>query len=72
MGSGMSNGINRPQNNFTWFQYKYWRFVFVQQGVAKLAMTALEYPPMQKGASFGLEAVKAKIKEAMKARHAGH
>lgn len=29
-------------------------------------MTAIEYPPMQKGASFGLEAVKAKIAEAMK------
>jgi arylsulfatase len=27
----------------------------------KLAMTAVEFPPMQKGASFNLEAVKAKI-----------
>lgn len=50
--------------------YEFWRFVFVQQQVAKLAMTAIEYPPMQKGASFNLEAVKAKIEEAMKA-HAG-
>ena len=25
----------------------------------------MEYPPMQKGASFNLEAVKAKIEEAM-------
>jgi hypothetical protein len=33
--------------------------VFVQQQVAKLAMTAIEYPPMQKGASFNLDAVKA-------------
>jgi len=40
--------------------------VFVQQEVAKLAMTAFEFPPMQKGASFNLEAVKAKIEEAMK------
>ena len=46
---------------------EFWRFVFVQQQVAKLAMTAIEYPPMQKGASFNLEAVKAKIEEAMKA-----
>jgi len=52
---------------FTWFQYEFWRFVFVQQEVGKLVMTALEYPPMQKGASFNLEAVKAKIEEAMKA-----
>ena len=42
--------------------------MFVQQEVAKLAMTAIEYPPMQKGASFNLDAVKAKIAEAMKAQ----
>jgi arylsulfatase A-like enzyme len=52
---------------FDWFRFEFWRFVFVQQEVAKLAMTALEYPPMQKGASFNLEAVKARIEEAMKA-----
>ena len=62
--------LNGSQNYFTWFQYEFWRFVFVQQEVAKLAMTGLEYLPMQKGASFGLEAVKAKIEEAMKT-HAG-
>ena len=45
-----------------------WRFVFVQQEVAKLAMTAIDYPPVQKGASFNLDAVKEKIAEAMK-RH---
>jgi arylsulfatase len=45
--------------------YEFWRFVLVQQEVAKLAMTAIEYPPMQKGASFNLDAVKAKIAEAM-------
>ena len=32
-------------------------------------MTALEYPPMQKGASFNLDAVKARIEEAMRAHH---
>ena len=58
--------LTGSQNYFSWFQYEFWRFVFVQQEVAKLAMTALEYPPMQKGASFNLEAVKAKIEEAMR------
>jgi arylsulfatase A-like enzyme len=53
---------------FEWFKFEFWRFVFVQQEVAKLAMTAIEYPPMQKGASFNLDAVKEKIAEAMK-RH---
>jgi arylsulfatase len=56
----------------SWFVYEFWRFVFVQQEVGKLAMTAIEYPPMQKGASFGLEAVKAKIEEAMRAHQSGH
>ena len=65
--NGTKNGA---QNYFTWFQYEFWRFVFVQQEVAKLAMTAIEYPPMQKGASFNLDAVKAKIEEAMK-QHQG-
>ena len=51
-----------------WFLYEFWRFVFVQQEVAKLAMTAIEYPPMQKGASFNLDGVKAKIAEAMAAQ----
>jgi len=49
---------------FQWFKYEFWRFVFVQDQVAKLAMTAIEFPPMQKGASFNLEALKAKIEAA--------
>jgi len=66
-----TNGtLNGSQNYFQWFQYEFWRFVFVQQEVSKLAMTALEFPPMQKGASFNLDAVKAKIEEAMK-QHVG-
>src|SRR5437764_11311716 len=52
------------QDYFGWFKYEFWRFVFVQQEVAKLAMTAVEFPPMQKGASFNLDAVKAKIEAA--------
>ena len=52
------------QQYFDWFKYEFWRFVFVQQQVEKLAMTAVEFPPMQKGASFNLDAVKAKIEAA--------
>jgi arylsulfatase len=44
--------------------------VLVQQQVEKLALTAIEFPPMQRGASFNLEAVKAQIEKAM-AAHAG-
>ena len=46
---------------------EFWRFVNVQNAVAKLAMTAIEYPPMQDPASFNLEAVKQKIQEMAKA-----
>ena len=51
-----------------WYGYEFWRFVFVQEQVAKLANTALEFPPMQPGASFNLSGVKAKIEKAMAAR----
>ncbi|KAA5542668.1 arylsulfatase [Roseiconus nitratireducens] len=54
-----------------WWAFEFWRFVFVQQEVAKLAQTALDYPPMQKGASFNLTAVKEKIEKAM-ANRAGN
>ena len=37
---------------------EFWRFVYVQQKVGELAQTAIEFPPMQKGASFNLQAVK--------------
>ncbi len=45
---------------------EFWRFVLVQQTVAKLASTAVEFPPMQASASFNLQAVKAKVEEMMK------
>jgi len=44
-----------------------WRFVYVQQEVAKLAKTALEFPPMQKAASFNLDAIKERIEAAVAA-----
>ncbi|MGD9511329.1 MAG: arylsulfatase [Geminicoccaceae bacterium] len=45
---------------------EFWRFVLVQQAVADLAKTAIDYPPMQAPASFNLEAVKAQIDEMIK------
>jgi len=45
---------------------EFWRFVEVQQKVAQLAETAINYPPMQSPASFNLAAVKEKIDAAMK------
>ncbi|MGA7761186.1 MAG: arylsulfatase [Candidatus Binataceae bacterium] len=45
---------------------EFWRFVMVQQYVGKLAMTAIDYPPMQAPASFNLQAIKERIQELMK------
>ncbi len=55
---------------FQWFKFEFWRFVYVQQEVAKFAQTAIEFPPMQKGASFNLDAVKEQILKASQV-HAG-
>jgi arylsulfatase A-like enzyme len=46
---------------FDWFKYQFWRFVLVQQLMGKEIQTFLEYPPMQRGASFNLDAVKAEM-----------
>ena len=52
-----------------WFKYEFWRFVFVQQEVAKSAQTFIDFPPMQKGASFNMDAVKEQVQRAMQAHH---
>jgi arylsulfatase len=48
------------------FAREFWRFVMVQERVAALAKTALEYPPMQDPASFNLDAVKKQIDTMMR------
>jgi len=61
------------QQYFDWFKYQFWRFVFVQQIVGKEIQTFIDYPPMQRGASFNLEAVKAEMQEKMReAEKASH
>jgi arylsulfatase len=67
--TGMYNGKdNGSIAYYNWFAYQFWRFQFVQQVVGKLAQSAIEFPPMQKGASFNLEAVKAEIEKHMASR----
>jgi arylsulfatase len=60
-------GLGRSINNYSWFAYQFWRFVFVQQVVTKFAESFIEFPPMQTPASFNLEAVKEQV-----ARHIHH
>ncbi|MCO5076647.1 MULTISPECIES: arylsulfatase [unclassified Chelatococcus] len=65
-GENLNNLGGGYMNDF--YAREFWRFVLVQQRVAQLAQTGLEYPPMQSPASFNLEAVKAKIDEALRNR----
>jgi arylsulfatase A-like enzyme len=63
--TGMYNGKDAGSlNYYNWFVYQFWRFQYVQKEVGKLAQTAIEFPPMQKGASFNLEAVKEQVERA--------
>src|SRR5262245_22020749 len=70
--TGMYNGKDGGSiAYYNWFAYQFWRFVFVQQVVGELAKTAIDFPPMQKGASFNLEAAKAQIEAAIAAHATG-
>jgi arylsulfatase A-like enzyme len=61
-----SNGTkDGAQQYFDWFKYQFWRFVFVQQVMGKEIQTFLDYPPMQRGASFNLDAIKAEMGKRM-------
>jgi len=63
-------GLAGSLNYYHFFVYQFWRFVLVQEVVGKLAETAIEFPPMQAGASFNLGEIKERIQKAM-AAHAG-
>jgi len=64
--TGIFNGKdNGSLGYYNWFVYEFWRFVFVQQEVAKAAQTFLEFPPMQKGASFNMEQLKEELEKKM-------
>ena len=63
--TGLPDGKAGSLAYYNWFAYEFWRFVFAQQEVARAAQTVIDYPPMQRGASFNLEAVKEQIQKAM-------
>jgi arylsulfatase len=63
-GETTNNGTFGYGNDF--YAREFWRFVNVQQTVAKLVQTAVDFPPMQAPASFNLDAIKAKVQELIK------
>jgi len=66
VGPGFFNGKdNGSLGYYNWFIYEFWRFVLVQQELAKVAQSFIEFPPMQKGASWNLEALKTELAKKM-------
>jgi hypothetical protein len=63
-------GLNQSLFAGNWWGFEFWRFTFVQQEIAKAAQTFLEYPPMQKGASFNMSALKEELDKKMASRAA--
>ncbi len=64
--TGFYNGKdNGSLAYYNWFVFEFWRFVLVQQELAKAAHSFIEFPPMQKGATFNLEALKAELAKKM-------
>ena len=63
-------GLAGSLSYFNWFVYEFWRFVLVQQIVEEAGKTFIEFPPMQKPASFNLEAVKEQLLKAAKSHAA--
>jgi len=60
-----SNGTQQGSlQYFDWYKYEFWRFIFVQQKIAELAQSAIEFPPMQRAANFDLEAVRTRVEAA--------
>jgi hypothetical protein len=62
-GQSLNDGAGGYVNEF--YAREFWRFVMVQQYVGRLAMTAIDFPPMQAPATFNLDAIKKKIEEAI-------
>jgi arylsulfatase A-like enzyme len=63
-------GISGSLAFYNWFALEFWRFVFVNREVATYAQTFLDFPPMQKGASFNLEALKQELEKKMQSHTA--
>jgi hypothetical protein len=57
-------GLSKSINYYNWCAFQFWRFVLVQDVVGKFAASFAEFPPMQKSASFNLDAIKEQVHKA--------
>jgi len=62
-------GLGQSLEQASWFKYEFWRFVFVQQEMARFGATFVEFPPLQRPASFNLDAIKEQVVRAVQAHH---
>ncbi len=67
-----NNFANCPPAMLDFFGHEFWRFTFVQQEVAKLAKTFVDFPPQQDPASFNLDQVKQKIRQLQEKMKSGN
>jgi arylsulfatase len=65
-GQTLNTGGGGYMNDF--MAREFWRFVNVQKEVARLAQSAIEFPPMQAPATFNLDAIKRQIQEKLQQR----
>jgi len=63
-------GLNQSLFAKDWWGTEFWRFVFLQQKMGEEAQTFLDFPPMQKGGSFNLAALKEELDKKMAAHAA--
>jgi arylsulfatase A-like enzyme len=61
---GMPTASGGSLSYYDFFVHEFWRFVYVQKTVGEYAQSFIDYPPMQKGASFNMESVKQQIQAA--------
>jgi arylsulfatase len=69
--AGMPRGANGSLAYYNFYVHEFWRFVYVQQEVAKYAQTFIDFPPMQRGASFNMEDIKQEVEKAIQRNHGG-
>jgi arylsulfatase len=61
-----AGSANAPPELMEFMGHEFWRNVYVQQQVSKLAQSFVDFPPMQKGASFNIEGVKQQVEAAIR------
>jgi arylsulfatase len=66
-GESMNNGGGTGYMN-SFFAREFWRFIMMQEAVEVLAKSAIEFPPMQPGAAFGIQEIKVKVAKAIAAQ----